>query len=100
MKTPKNEHYEYQERGGLDRKRIFISYCWESEEHKKWVHELAEDLSEDFEVKIDQKVPLGMELTYFMENATVLEQEYLENGVRLVVNCHKGDADKYSEYLL
>lgn len=42
----------------------------------------------------------GNMVSYFMENATVLEQEYLENGVRLVVNCHKGDADKYSEYLL
>lgn len=38
-------------------------------------------------------------VSYFMENSTVLEQEYLENGVRLVVNCHKGDADKYHEYL-
>lgn len=42
----------------------------------------------------------GSLVSYFMENATVLEQEYLENGVRLVVNCHQGDADKYSEYLL
>ena len=42
----------------------------------------------------------GNMVSYFMENATILEQEYLENGVRLVVNCHKGDADKYSEYLL
>ena len=42
----------------------------------------------------------GNMVSYFMENATVLEQEYLENGVQLVVNCHKGDADKYSEYLL
>ncbi len=42
----------------------------------------------------------GAVVSYFMENSTVLAQEYLENGVRLVVNCHKGDADKYSEYLL
>lgn len=42
----------------------------------------------------------GSVVSYFMENSTILEQEYLENGVRLVVNCHKGDADKYSEYLL
>lgn len=42
----------------------------------------------------------GGVVSYFMENSTVREQEYLENGVRLVVNCHKGDADKYSEYLL
>jgi len=42
----------------------------------------------------------GAVVSYFMENATVITQEYLENGVRLVVNCHKGDADKYSEYLV
>lgn len=41
----------------------------------------------------------GSVVSYFMENATILEQEYLENGVRLVVNCHKADADKYNEYL-
>jgi len=42
----------------------------------------------------------GGVVSYFMENSTVLTQEYLENGVRLVVNCHKGDADKYNEYLV
>lgn len=42
----------------------------------------------------------GSLVSYFMENSTVLKQEYLENGVHLVVNCHKGDADKYKEYLL
>lgn len=40
----------------------------------------------------------GALTSYFMENATVLEQEYLENGVRLMVNCHKQDAMKYKEY--
>ena len=42
----------------------------------------------------------GNLVSYFMENSTVIEQEYLENGVRLVVNCHKGDVDKYNEYLI
>lgn len=37
---------------------------------------------------------------YFMENATVLETEYLENGVRMVVNCHKQDIEKYKNYLV
>ncbi len=41
----------------------------------------------------------GAITSYFMENATVLEQEYLENGVRLLVNCHKQDVEKYKEYL-
>jgi len=40
----------------------------------------------------------GNVVSYFMENATVLEQEYREDGVRLRVNCHKSDADKYERY--
>ena len=42
----------------------------------------------------------GAITSYFMENATVLEQEYLEQGVRLRVNCHKQDKAKYQQYLL
>ncbi|MCM1058636.1 MAG: GTPase HflX [Firmicutes bacterium] len=38
--------------------------------------------------------------SYFMENATVLQQEYMAEGVRLKVSCHKGDAEKYSAYRL
>lgn len=37
----------------------------------------------------------GAVVSYFMENATVLEQEYCEDGVRLKVNCHSQDAVKY-----
>ena len=48
-------------------KKIFISYCWEDEEHQKWVHQLAKRLAEKFEVKIDIKQPLGIELNQFME---------------------------------
>lgn len=40
----------------------------------------------------------GAVTSYFMENATILEQEYLENGVKLVVNCHKQDIERYKEY--
>lgn len=40
----------------------------------------------------------GSVLSYFMENATVLEQEYLAEGVRIFVSCHKHDAEKYREY--
>lgn len=39
-------------------------------------------------------------VSYFMENATVLEQEYLEDGVKLKVSCHRSDAEKYKAYLL
>lgn len=40
----------------------------------------------------------GNLVSYFMENATVLEQEYREDGIRMKVSCHKSDADKYCEY--
>lgn len=41
---------------------------------------------------------MGNTISHFMENATVLEQEYREDGVRLRVNCHKNLADKYKIY--
>lgn len=49
-------------------KKVFISYSWDDDEHKTWVHQLAEDLSANFEVKIDVKQPLGTELNQFMES--------------------------------
>lgn len=50
-------------------KTVFVSYCWESEEHKDWVHRLANDLSKYFTVIIDKELPYGVELTQFMEEA-------------------------------
>lgn len=38
--------------------------------------------------------------SYFMENATVLEQSYEADGIKLTVNCHKQDVEKYREYLV
>lgn len=37
-------------------------------------------------------------VSYFMENAEVLEQEYREEGVWLKMSCHRNDADKYCKY--
>lgn len=49
-------------------KKVFITYCWENDEHNKWVHKLASDLGvAGFEVIIDIKQPLGIELNRFME---------------------------------
>lgn len=42
----------------------------------------------------------GNLVSYFMENATVLEQAYVEEGVRLKVSCHRHDAEKYRAYRL
>lgn len=36
--------------------------------------------------------------SYFMENATVLKQEYQNEGIFMKVSCHRSDADKYREY--
>lgn len=52
----------------IPKKKVFISYSWDDDEHKTWVHKLAEDLSATFEVKIDVKQPLGTELNQFMES--------------------------------
>ena len=46
----------------MGQKIVFISYCWESEEHKEWVHRLANDLSKYFTVIIDKDLPYGVEL--------------------------------------
>lgn len=59
------------------KKVVFISYSWESEEHKEWVHKLATDLSEEFEIKIDQDLPLGVELTSFMESSVASSDKVL-----------------------
>ena len=33
-----------------------------------------------------------------MEHSEIIEQKYVENGMHLVVNCHKKDVSKYQEY--
>ena len=48
---------------------IFISYCWENEEHEKWVEKFAKDLSTDFNVLFDKNLPLGFDLSKFMEES-------------------------------
>lgn len=55
----------------------------------------ADRVNMEFMIPYDK----GNLLSYFRENATVLSQEFCEEGVRLFVNCHKGDADKYGCYI-
>lgn len=50
-----------------EKKQIFISYGWDNDEHKSWVHALADRLRPHFDVKIDIKQPYGSELNLFME---------------------------------
>ena len=39
-------------------------------------------------------------ISYFNENATVKEMEYLENGTKITMNCLLKDLQKYKEYVL
>ncbi|MCM1194274.1 MAG: GTPase HflX [Butyrivibrio sp.] len=62
--------------------------------------EMIQDILYSDRVEADFLLPFnkGNLVSYFMDNATVLEQEYVENGVRLKVSCHRNDADKYGTY--
>ena len=41
----------------------------------------------------------GSYVSALIQNAEVIEQNYVEKGVHLVVNCHQNDAVKYKEYI-
>lgn len=56
---------------------VFISYCWETDEHKAWVRKLADDLRPFFTVRIDQELPYGADLTLFMEQAIATSDKVL-----------------------
>ncbi len=43
---------------------------------------------------------MGGVASYFMDNATVLENEYREDGIFIKVNCTVQDAEKYKEYVV
>lgn len=42
----------------------------------------------------------GRIVSYLCENAEVIEQKYVDNGVHLVVQCHKNDINKYEQYVI
>lgn len=74
-------HFPYDfnkdKRGVMSKKTVFITYCWESEQHNAWVTKLASDLSLYFDVKIDSKLPLGADLNQFMEQSIVKADKVL-----------------------
>lgn len=39
-------------------------------------------------------------VSYFMENAQIINQEYKENGTKLTVKCYPADKEKYSSYII
>ena len=59
--------------------KVFISYSWDSEEHKAWVKKLADRLTEEgIDVQLDQYQEPGTSLTAFM-------QDGLSNADRVLV---------------
>ncbi len=42
---------------------------------------------------------MGQVASYLIENGSVISQEYLENGIELVVNCRQMDKEKYKEFI-
>ena len=67
-----------QETGMPKRIKAFVSYSWDSDEHKQWVRELATQLRHDgIETILDQwQLVPGDQLTHFMECA-VRDSEYV-----------------------
>lgn len=56
----------------------------------------ADNSTEKFLIPYDQ----GSVLSYLLENGSLISQEYVENGVRLVINCRKRDKEKYKAYIV
>lgn len=60
---------------------LFISYSHDSDSHKMWVKQLAEDLrAAGFEVLLDQDNPSGTSLTLFMNEGIVNAEKVLVIG--------------------
>lgn len=63
---------------------LFISYSWDSREHKCWVRQLADDLKEKgYEVLLDQYLPLGTPLSPFMMDGIKKSDKVLIIGTTL-----------------
>lgn len=63
--------------------RIFISYSWDSEDHKQWVQQLAEDLTDlmpDLDVEYDQR---GMD--HRVDRNQYMESAIFESDAVLVI---------------
>jgi len=70
--------------------KIFISYSWDSEEHKEWVGNLADCLEEDerFDVQFDQyDLDESTDRFHFMENAC-------READKIIVICTKNFKNK------
>ena len=63
----------------LFKKKVFISYSWESKEHNEWVYRLSEMLENDgISVEIDKNLKNGEDINKFINSIK-------ENDIILVV---------------
>ncbi|MGN0376785.1 MAG: GTPase HflX [Suilimivivens sp.] len=80
--------------------KIYIS-AKEEDSLSLLVQMILEKVYSDF-VKVTLFIPYekGDIVSYFMENAHIISQEYKDNGTELQVRCHRADKDKYFRYVV
>lgn len=88
-----------------DRPKVFISYSWDSEEHKKWVRKLADDLRSIYGIYtfLDQYNRGGMDLISFMNKGISLADRVLLIGTPLYkekTEKFEGGGVKYEDQLI
>lgn len=92
MNTKKINNMEYMKDFNPNFPKIFISYSWDSKEHKIWVKSLADYLkSKGINVMLDQYLPKGCSLTRFMMDGIKQADKVLVIGTPL----YKQKAESY-----
>lgn len=82
--------------------KVFISYSWDDEPHKKWVKKLADNLIDNgVDVVLDQyELQAGANISYFMEKSLVESEKVLiiftENYQAKATNRKGGVGVEYS----
>lgn len=66
----------------MEKRNIFVSYSWDSEEHKEWAKKLADSLEEYFEIHVvfDQ-----YDLDSFTDKNHFMEKGVFDNDIILVI---------------
>lgn len=57
-------------------KKVFISYSWDDDAHKKWVNQLASDLSKHFTVEFDKNLKVSMSPMDYMKHS-ILSSDFV-----------------------
>lgn len=88
-----------------DRPKVFISYSWDSEDHKKWVRKLSDDLRSIYGIYtfLDQYNRGGMDLISFMNKGISLADRVLLVGTpiyREKSERYEGGGARYEDQLI